>query len=133
MGLSNSTATTVTCGSLSDFNNLSVVNNHLTLLGTPIIEQTVTPTTGFSQAFNWGAQDQALYFTPSGTLATGTVTFPPDNETRLGQRLTIVTTQTITTLTVSVASGTIYGYSAGTLNAGSISFMKIAANVWTKL
>jgi hypothetical protein len=133
VGLSNSTVSTVTCGWLSDFNNVSTVNNHLTLLGAPVFEQTVTPTTGFNQAFNWGAQDQLLYFTPAGTLATGTVTFPSDSQTRIGQRMTIATTQTITTLTVSVPSGTTYGYTAGTLNAGSISFMKIAANVWTKL
>jgi hypothetical protein len=133
IALSNSSATTVTCGSLSDYYNVSTVNNHLTLLGAPVIEQTVTPTTGFNQAFEWGAQDQLLYFTPSGTLATGTVTFPSDSQTRIGQRMTIATTQTITTLTVSVPSGTVYGYTAGTLNAGSISFLKIAANVWTKL
>jgi hypothetical protein len=78
--------------------------------------------------------DQILELTPSATLASGTVTFPTDNSTRVGQRLTIMSTQTITALTVTVASGTIYGWSAGTtLNPGSITFLKVAANVWTKL
>jgi len=38
---------------------------------------------------------------------------------RTGERVTVLTTQTVTTLTVAVpSSGTLYGYTAGSVGAG---------------
>ena len=132
--VNNSTASTVTCGQLIDTNATSLVNNHLTLnCPLPILQPQIGMTTGFNNPFLYGPQDTIMQMTASGTLASGTVTLPADNSTRVGQRLTIMSSQTITALTVSVASGTIYGWSNGTLSPGSITFEKLAANLWTKL
>jgi hypothetical protein len=132
--VTNSSTSGVSCRDLIDTNGTSIVNNHLTLYSPSLEVQPATGlTTGFNQGFWYGPVDQIIYLTPSAALASGTVTFPTDNSTHVGQRLTIVSTQTITALTVSVASGTIYGWSAGTMGPGSITFMKVAANVWTKL
>ncbi len=133
--VTNSTSSSATCRDLVDTNGTSIVNNHLTLYTPSLqVQPTAGLTSGFNQAYWYGPVDQVLELTPSGTLASGTVTFPTDNSTRVGERLTILSSQTITALTVTVASGTIYGWSAGTtMNPGSITFLKVAANVWTKL
>jgi len=125
----------VIVGTLVDAAGLqSLTNGSLTILSpTPVVQPLASPSTGFTQAFSGGPVNQILYITPGATLATGTVTFPADIRTCIGQILTITTTQTITTLTVTVSGGTIYGYAAGTVGPGSVSFKKIASNVWTKI
>ncbi len=132
--VNNSSASSVVCGQLVDTNATSLANNRLQL-NSPVAQvQVMSGTTaGFNNPFWYGPQDQIMELTASATLASGTVTLPADNATRVGERLTIMSTQTIAALTVSVASGTIYGWSGGTLSPGSITFQKVAANVWTKL
>jgi hypothetical protein len=128
-----SSSCNITCGTLGDGNGSSYVYNRLTLLGpVPIIYSSI-PASGFAMTDTLGPENQILEFTPAGTLATGTVTLPNDYWGRLGQRVTIVLTQTVTTLTVTVPSGTLYGYTPTSVGPGTITFEKIATNTWIKL
>jgi hypothetical protein len=99
----------------------------------PLIYTSI-PASGFVMTDTLGPENQILEFNPTGTLATGTVALPYDYWGRLGERVTIVLTQTITTLTVTVPqSGTLYGYTPTSVGPGTITFEKIAANTWIKL
>lgn len=74
-----------------------------------------TPTTGFTQAPAHGVTQ--LVLNPAGTLATGTVTFPPtpgDN-----QPFELVTTQTITTLTLNTSDGSTIDSAPTTITAAA--------------
>jgi hypothetical protein len=124
----------ITCGTLGEGDGASYVYNHLTLLGPILLIYTNTPVSGFVTPNALGPQDQILELTPAGTLATGTVTLPYDYWSRLSERVTIVLTQTVTTLTITVPqSGTIYGYTPTSVGPGTITFEKIATNTWAKL
>lgn len=70
-----------------------------------------TPLTGTT--VNIPADAEVVYIEPAGTIAALTVNMPPNPYD--GQELNICTTQTITALTQSVASGTL----RGALTAGS--------------
>jgi hypothetical protein len=124
-----SSTCTLTCGSLGDGSGGSFVYNHLTLLGVGQVSTTTTPATGFTASDNLGPQDHLFELTPAGTLASGTVNLPPDDLSRTGERVTV-----LTTLTVAVpSSGTLYGYTADSVGPGSITFEKIGSNTWVKL
>jgi hypothetical protein len=124
----------ITCGTLGDGGGSSYVYNRLTLLGPIPLIYTSIPASGFVMTDTLGPENQILEFNPTGTLATGTVALPYDYWGRLGERVTIVLTQTITTLTVTVPqSGTLYGYTPTSVGPGTITFEKIAANTWIKL
>jgi hypothetical protein len=68
----------------------------------------LSPTTSFAIAAD-RYTDQTRYLTPTGAV-TGTLTLPTAADSRLGQIIRLWSTQTITSLTVSVSgSGTIQG------------------------
>jgi hypothetical protein len=129
-----STTCTLTCGSLSDGVQGSQIYNHLTLLGVGLVSMATTPISGFSANDTLGPNDNLFEITPTGTIASGTFSLPPDMDSRLGERVTVLATQTITTLTVNVpSSGTLYGYTPMSVGPGSITFEKIGSNTWVKL
>lgn len=64
---------------------------------TPVNGQTITSTTT--------KEDETHYITPTGTLATLTVTLPHALDSRQGQIIRVFISQIITALTVDVASG----------------------------
>lgn len=101
------------------------------LYGSPSYQQ---PTTGFAIVLAVGVTK--LQLDPAGTLATGTVTFPPNPID--GQPLQVATSQTVTGLTCAAASApagqTING-APTTLNANT-SFeyrYRAASNTWYRL
>jgi hypothetical protein len=130
-----SSACSITCGSLVDGTaGCSTIYNHLTLLGPFLLTFSEVALTGFTVSDTMGPQDHLFEITPAGTLASGTVNLPLDLSSRIGERVTVMSTQTITSLTIAVpGSGTLYGYSPTSVGPGSISFLKISANTWLKL
>lgn len=77
-------------------------DNFFTGLASGLISYTYqTPTTGFSFQIPNGVD--AVVLNPSGTLATGTLILPKSASD--GQVLSLITTQTITSLTLAVALG----------------------------
>jgi hypothetical protein len=132
--VNNSSVTTVTCAQLGDGIGTSLANNHLMIYSPILVTQIMfSVTTGFNFTSADGPSDSIMLLNAAASMASGTINLPPDSVTRLGEKLTIVCAQTITALTVTVASGTIYGWSGGTFNAGSITFEKVGTNTWTKL
>ncbi len=94
----------------------------------------VTPLTAFSLAFNTAGKSETMYLTPAGTLATGTITFPSDANSKIGQVLRIVSTQTQTALTVSSSGLTLVGTAVTALTANTpVSWEKVAASTWLRL
>lgn len=90
------------------------------------------PLTAFSVTFGAGLHDETIALTPAGTLATGTVVFPTDAHSRLGQRLTIVSTQIITALTVTSTNLTLNGAAITALAANvPVTWEKTGAAIWT--
>lgn len=90
-------------------------------------------TTGFSINVNTASQDEIIALNPAGTLATGTVVFPSDANSRVGQKLTIITTQTQTALTLTTTGLTILGTAVTALTANTaVSFEKVAAATWIR-
>ena len=103
----------------------------------PVVTALANPsTTSFTQAFLTQPQDQIINLTQtSATMAAGTFTLPADTSSRSGQICEIANNSAyaITTLSITSATGTIYGAPA-TLAAGQrISCQKIASNppVWS--
>jgi hypothetical protein len=74
-----------------------------------------TPTTAFSIAVSPGITQ--LRLTPAGTLATGTITFPPTPGDQ--QPFTAMTSQTVTALAVNTSDGTTINGAPTTLAANS--------------
>lgn len=94
--------------------------------------QAASPLTGTEVNMTDDAANGTLYLTPAGTIAALNVTLPSDANSKVGQERTIVTSQTVTALTVDGAT-TIHG-NVTTLAAGaSVTFRKLAANVWAKV
>jgi hypothetical protein len=87
-----------------------------------------TPTTGFNITI--GNNQNILYLTPAGTLATGTVTLPTPVDR---QEATIGTSQTITAFTLT--GGTIVGAAPATLSANTaIKYIYYAAiGAWYRI
>ena len=99
------------------------------LLGTV---KNVTPTTGQTVAFDNAPQDQVLWITPAGTLASLTITLPSESASRLGQRAVIATNQAITSSTVTGATTILNAVSNFSPN-DCFAFIKVAANTWILL
>jgi len=92
-----------------------------------------TPLTGFSISFNALGNNETVYLTPAGTLATGTIVFPTDATSAIGQTLTLVSTQTQTALTVTSTSLTLVGTAVTALTANTeVSWKKVAASTWLR-
>lgn len=132
-----SSACNITCGTFRENANSgsSYVYNHLTLFSPALLFQTEAKNEdGFTTTDIMGPQDHLITLTLPATLATGTVSLPQDGISRLGERVTIMPTQPVTSLTIVVPdSGTLEGYTPATVGPGSITFEKIGSNTWLKL
>jgi len=84
------------------------------ILATEVTVIASIPTTGFTQAVSTGKLDYTYYFTPAGTLATGTFTLPTAANSRAGQIVRAHSTEEVTSVTVSVSGGGTIGGAAVT-------------------
>lgn len=110
---------------LSEFNGTQVAS----LLALITAVQGASPTAGQTVNVRATNQDILLWLSPAGTIASATITLPADNVTRIDQRISFGTSQTITALTINGAT-TIYN-APTTLQAGDLYTMrKVAANTW---
>ena len=90
-------------------------------------------TTGFSHTVNANGQDEDILLNPAGTLATGTIVFPSDAQSRIGQKITIQSQQIQTALTLTTAGLTIIGTAVTALTAKqNVVFEKVAAATWLR-
>lgn len=83
-------------------NSLSTLSSNFSALPALSSQSLQTPLTGFSITIPTNTRSMLL--NPAGTLASGTITMPP-NPVVDGQFVTIASSQTITTLTVLANSG----------------------------
>lgn len=78
--------------------------------------------------------DETVYITPAGTIAALTFVFPEDINSRIGQTLCLVSTQIVTTLTVSSSGLTLKGTAVTALAVNTaIIYRKVAALTWLRL
>lgn len=96
--------------------------------------QNIDAPNSFVQSFNYGPQDAILQMSLTGNISTGTIFFPADANTRLGQKLYISNNSNfqISNLGLGLTGGNIYGFS-GALNPGTLSFIKGSSNTWSKV
>ena len=71
--------------------------------GKPVV-QTVVPTSGETVKFDDDDLDRTLYMKPAGTLATLTIAMPTTATSRLGRKVSVCSTQTVTLLTITEAT-----------------------------
>lgn len=96
--------------------------------------QSVTPSSGDTVTAAITGVNETAYLTPSGTLATLTYALPSNTNSRIGQNLTLVSTQTVTALTITLNSNTIVGTSPTALVANTpVVFRKVAASTWLRV
>lgn len=95
--------------------------------------QSVAPLTGASIVVSPGVAN--LILTPAGTIATATVTLPAAANLFNGQKLYIITSQTVTALTLTAGSGTtVNGTNTTVTAAAPLSFIyNQAALTWIKI
>lgn len=92
-------------------------------------EQIASPVTGGTVVMTNDSLDGTLMLTPAGPLATLTITLPTDGASRILQRRSIYTTQSIATVTMNGA--TTIPNAITTMNASDhYTFEKVAPNVW---
>lgn len=90
-----------------------------------------TPLTAFSISAGTGLHDETIFLTPAGTLATGTFIFPTDAKSRIGQKITLVSTQVVTALTITSTNLTLNGAAITALAANvPVTWQKTAASTW---
>lgn len=89
------------------------------ILATRVAVTASSPTTGFSlTGVNY--HDQFFYWTPAGTLATGTLNLPTiGSYSRAGQVIRVWSTQIVTSFTVAAGGGTILGPTLSTVAANT--------------
>ena len=93
--------------------------------------QSVSPISTQVVAMTAGDSNGSLVLTPANMLASLTVTLPPESGSILGQERRIITTQAITSLSVSGATTIINAPAALAANT-TVTFEKIAANTWVR-
>jgi hypothetical protein len=92
------------------------------------------PLTGFSVSFNSVSQPEMIFLQPAGTLATGTLVFPPAGKNRVGQILSIMSTQIVTSLTVTSTGLTLVGTAVTALAANvRIAWQCVALNTFARI
>jgi len=91
----------------------------------------LTPTTGQTVSFANSDVDQVMYLAPAGTLASLTVQLPSDASSRTGQRVTICSSQIVTSLTLSGAA-TVMNTITSLVSSDCFTFVKIDTNTWAK-
>lgn len=130
-----STALAVAARALFDSNNNVFLDADVPQEGKFRVVTPVTPVTAFSLSWNAKGQDELIYLTPAGTLATGTITFPTDAKSIIGQRISIATSQTQTALTVSSSGLTLKGTAITALTANAVPavWQKVAAATWLRI
>lgn len=89
----------------------------------------LVPTTGQTVVFANNSIDQTTYLAPAGPLATLTVTIPSEATSRIGQRITLCTSQNIVALTFNGAT-TIMNTITSLTASDCFTFQKIDANTW---
>jgi hypothetical protein len=92
--------------------------------------QNASPTAGQTVAMTDDSTDGTLNLTPAGLLATATVTFPSDANSRIGQVRRITSSQIVTALTLNGA--TILNPLAALAVNTNVAFEKTAANTWMR-
>lgn len=97
----------------------------------PVVQNS-TPTAGQTIVITDTLADITLMLSPAGTLATLTVTLPTDGGSRIGQVVSIFTTQIITALTINGAASILNAVTTAALN-GCSTYKKVAANTWARL
>lgn len=103
------------------------------LAGAQIVTE-VSPLTGATVDMNTASNSEFINITPAGTIAALTVVFPSDADSAIGQVETLVSSQTVTTLTVTSAGLTLKGDAVTTLNPNQpVSWIKTAAATWQRL
>lgn len=104
-------------------------------LGAIQIVTTSTPTTGGTVTFGTAKSDELLNLTPAGTLAALTVTFPTNTNSRIGQVISVRSSQIVTALTLSASGLTLNDVNtpAGLQPNVTYRWQKVAASTWVRL
>ena len=93
--------------------------------------QNLSPTAGQTISMTDNSVDGLLWLTPAGTLATLTVNFPSDANSRIGQVRSVGSSKQITAITLSNAT---FFNTVSTIALGECySFQKVAANTWVRI
>lgn len=92
------------------------------------------PISGDTLTYNTVGNSEFLVLSPAGVLATLTLTFPTNANSVVGQIIGVVSTQNITSLTVSSAGLTLTGPSITALTAKTpVFWQKISASNWVRV
>lgn len=95
---------------------------------------TVTPVTGDTVVMRDTNEDGVLRLTPAGLLATLTINFPSDANSRIGQIRRIAANKAISLLSLGQIGGgfvVINGITSMVLG-DEVSYQKVAANTWQR-
>jgi hypothetical protein len=117
----------------------SANNSSFTPIVTPgtagaLIVTPVSPLTGATVDMNTAANNETIYVTPAGTIAALTVVFPPDADSVIGQIERLISTQNITSLTLTANGNTIVGTQpTGIFADQTYTWQKTAAATWALL
>lgn len=110
---------------IGDNTGYAVESSQVVSAYAPVTTDTITA--GTTQA------NEFVYAVPAGTIAALTFTFPSDANSRLGQEITLLSTQIVTTLTVSSSGLTILGTAVTALTANvPVRWIKTAASTWVR-
>lgn len=117
------------------YRKISAVDSNATYAVEPV--QTVfasVPLTGETITASNANDDQIYVLTPAGTIAAQTFVFPSNANSRIGQEITIQSSQIVSTLTLTKGGQTITD-PAGTALAVNVPqrWIKTAASVWTRI
>jgi hypothetical protein len=92
--------------------------------------QSVSPLTGDTVTMVDDDKDRTLILSPAGTIASLTVVFPSDANSRIGQFVCITGNNTVTTMTLTGA--TFQGAINSMSPAGFHTYMKIGPGLWRR-
>lgn len=92
-----------------------------------------SPASGDTVTLTQNHFDGTHGFAPAGTLATLTVVLPADAVSIVGQRRTIATSQTITSLSITSSGASILGTVTTLPLYTSVTFQKMAAGFWQRV
>lgn len=95
--------------------------------------QTSAPLTGATVVLTDAVNDAHLVVTPAATIAACTFTVPTNANSRIGQRITITTSQIITSVTISGSGITIVGAPTTLAAGGYVTLQKVAASTWRRV
>lgn len=95
---------------------------------------TSTPLTGATVTASASKSNETVVITPAGTIAELTFVFPSNTNSRIGQEITLQSSQIVTTLTLTKGGQTITD-PAGTALAANVPqrWIKTAASTWVRI